>query len=216
MASQKQRPAPPAASHSASVLNGPYVVPEAVYSHPVVQQSSSVTHPHGSGSQVVPLPLNTPPISVHSDSSRTLHTPASQHAPQQQVQVQGIPVNVLDSGNRKRAGGHLLVRGSVAERPEDRLPAYRLHWSATRGSSSGLPHPLGKHPVLWCLSVDDCTDRVLHLLATRSARETLGLNCEIKTRGPSLSRLHSGWYCDSPASAGSRCALTTPTGCGVG
>jgi hypothetical protein len=47
--------------------------------------------------------------------------------------------------------------------------------------------------VLWCLSVDDCTDRVLHLLATRSARETLGLNCEIKIRGPSLSRLHSGW-----------------------
>lgn len=66
--------------------------------------------------------------------------------------------------------------------------------------------------MLWCLSVDDCTDRVLHLLATRSARETLGLNCEIKIRGPSLSRLHSGWYCDSPASAGSRCALTTQTG----
>jgi len=68
---------------------------------------------------------------------------------------------------------------------------------------------------LWCLSVDDCTDRVLLLLATRSARETLGLSCEIKIRGPSLSRLHSGWYCDSPASAGSRCALTTQTGEGV-
>lgn len=70
----------------------------------------------------------------------------------------------------------------------------------------------GKRSDLWCLSVDDCTDRVLHLLATRSARETLGLNCEIKIRVPSLSRLHSGWYCDSPASAGSRCALTTQTG----